>query len=269
MSLIVAQFNVLSQRCATTDERGFPHVDPSFLDEGHRATIIACEIMKKVSPDVVCMQEFDETIDGRASQLALALFQKYHFVTTATTHHHGLCIALRRDSHWSIVSHDHGSLSGKKWLGAVLQNSEADAQQVAVITTHLKAGCDNSDIRFMQMCRLISLMQEQYAHLPILLCADFNCDPQERAYHLLQSSLRLGLVSVYEAEELGEGHFTTIKARNETKCMCEDYIMHSFDVKVEEKRQLPARDSIAYPYLPNEYNGSDHLMLWCKCTILK
>lgn len=274
--LTVAQYNVLSQRCAKPDERGFPHVDAQYLEEGARAAKIAAQILS-VAPDVVCMQEFDDTLDGRVSALAAALHARYHLITEYNATAHGLCVALRRDSPWELEGHEFGKLEGlgplarpKRYLAVHLVH-RGTWQTVSVVTTHLKAGGDNAATRAVQMAKLLCALGAIKRANPksgLVVCGDLNCEPTECAYQMLLQA-DLGLHSVYADEEAGGDHFTTRKMRAQEKCVCEDYMLSGVErVRVVEKRTLPGRDTIPYPYMPNAEHGSDHLMLWCKFVVV-
>lgn len=273
-TLRVAQYNVLSQRCAKNDERGFPHVDPQFLDEKARAAKIVAEI-SRANADVVCLQEFDHALDGRDSELKSLLQEAYEIHIVESPDRHRPCIAVRKGSGWRYQS----------WCDYQLRRQETQrvmimvlvhvdtSQRVMVVTTHLKSGAEEFARRALQTVKVIKRIRfhngKIHRDVPIILCGDLNCEPSECAYHMLKQS-SLGLVSGYEAEERAGDHFTTRKMRAQEKRVCEDYILYSpSQLALVAKRQLPNRDSIPYPYLPNADHGSDHLLLWCEFKFTK
>ena len=259
----VVQYNVLSQRCAKNDERGFPHVDPKFLDEGVRAPKIAAEILA-LNADVVCLQEFDHSLDGRDSVLKRLLSPVYHLYGNSGKDAHGVCMAVNRKSPWEI----HGLIAKRKYCVFYFEHQET-GKRVVVSSSHFKAGVENSATRAFQTTKLLSQIACFSSwNSPVILCGDLNCEPSECAYQMLVQS-KLGLESAYANEEQSTEHYTTRKMRAQEKCVCEDYILYTpSKVQLLEKRQLPPRESIPYPYLPNEQHGSDHLMLWCEFKML-
>lgn len=263
ISLRVAQYNVLSQRCAKNDERGFPHVDPRFLLEKVRASKIVAQILR-ADPDVVCLQEFDHTVDGRESHLKKSLLAHYDFFGSVKDDRHTICVAVKRDCCWKPHICDQIRLksSWTQEVGYVYMTHRETKREVLVLTTHLKSGAENVWMRALQMAKLIKTFKDS-VRMPVILAGDLNCEPSECAYNMLVHS-PLGMKSVYEREERTGSHFTTRKMRAQEKCVCEDYIFYTpSQLKVLNKHQLPPRNTIPYPYLPNEEYGSDHLMLTC------
>jgi endonuclease/exonuclease/phosphatase family metal-dependent hydrolase len=262
--LKVIQYNVLSQRCAKTDERGFPHVDPAFLDEKVRAVKIAADILA-VDADVLCLQEFDDTIDGRESELKRLLSPTFEFHPSDHTGTHQPCIALLRDGvwKWELRSHDFIHPRVTQRVVLIMLEHTQTAQHVVISTTHLKSGAEHSALRYKQAVDVLwNIEVFNREDLPVVLAGDLNCEPSEATYSLVKES---GLRSVYDAEEHDPQHYTTRKMRAQEKCVCEDYMFYTPDsLEVVAKRQLPPKDTIAYPYLPNAQHGSDHLMLWAE-----
>lgn len=276
--LRVAQYNVLSQACATRDERGFPHVDPQHLQEGPRAARVAAEILR-ADADVVCMQEFDHTVGGAESQLKRALGGHYDLHGTPQVRH-TLCVGVKKGSPWRGTTVAQSSLwdtdvslpphlrstppsATQQWLAVVLRHAET-GHAVAVVTTHLKSGAEHAATREAQAYCLVKHIHSttEVMGKPIILCGDLNGPPTEAAYRLLvdKDCFPVPLQSVYAEEEDTPGHFTTRKVRAAEKCVCEDYILYPpAALEAVAKRRLPT--DMPYPYLPNEQHGSDHLLL--------
>lgn len=270
----VAQYNVLSQQCARPDERGFPRVDPAHLKEGGRAYRVTAEILR-ADADVVCMQEFDHTVNGAESRLKSALLQHYDLHGTPQPKH-TLCVGVRKGSPWQGTTVAHAPLDAsegwtQQWLAVTLRHS-VTGHTVTIATTHFKSGADHADTRLKQAHSLIQRMAATPGLLgvPVVLCGDFNCEPAEPTYRALVQSPSLAVVSAYAAEERAPGHITTAKVHAQEKCVCEDYIFYTpLSLGVVGTRALPVRGDIPYPYLPNAHHGSDHLLLWATFQVLE
>ena len=237
-------------------------MDPAFLDEKVCAAKIAADILA-LDADVVCLQEFDDTLDGRDSELKRLLSPTFEFFLSIRRDAHQPCIALRRDGAWKWYVWSDRLLHhcGTQRIVLMTVVHTQTAQHVVIATTHLKSGAEHSALRYEQALNVLWRLQF-LKDAPVVLAGDLNCEPSEATYSLVKES---GLRSVYDAEEHTPEHYTTRKMRAQEKCVCEDYIFYTpASLEVTAKRQLPPKDTIAYPYLPNEQHGSDHLMLWAE-----
>ncbi|RUS71506.1 hypothetical protein EGW08_020757 [Elysia chlorotica] len=136
-------------------------------------------------------------------------------------------------------------------------------------TTHLKAKKHHAVLRGEQGLDLEQTLREKTGGLPLVLCGDFNADPDETVVQLIKNS-QLNLVSAYTllSPSQDEPHFTTWKVRGGKKGSQEesvhtiDYLFFSRDkFQCEQLLEMPTEDQLRPNFLPSYAYPSDHLSL--------
>ena len=155
------------------------------------------------------------------------------------------------------------------------QLKDADSH-FTVATTHLKAKYGWEDLRQNQGSYLLEYLQDTVGAGPLIVCGDFNADPDEPVYERFKGS-QLGLQSVYR--QLSPTHkqeppFTTWKirggsVREQEVCKTIDYIWFTEkSLQVDGIRLLPAGEDLGKDKLPAFCYPSDHLSLAADFTLM-
>ncbi|ESO93950.1 hypothetical protein LOTGIDRAFT_95897, partial [Lottia gigantea] len=146
-----------------------------------------------------------------------------------------------------------------------LKNIDSD---IFVAVTHLKAKKYFNELRKQQSQFIAKLLQEKCKNSPVILCGDFNADPQELAYkEMVTKDLNLNSAYTFLDNLHKEPAYTTLKIRGSPvgplkNSATIDYIFFSLNhLKVTSLVRLPSEEEIGEDCLPSFTFPSDHLSL--------
>ncbi|MEX2255991.1 MAG: endonuclease/exonuclease/phosphatase family protein [Acidimicrobiia bacterium] len=143
------------------------------------------ETLRRVDPDVICLQEVWETRDGESQPRSLAEELGYHYVAAAGL---GLDVAPESMgnavlSRWPIAGGKAAALPAPKGLDEmrVILRADIDGPRgpLQVFCTHLNWRLDQSHVRQQQVataCQYIGSTHDRREYPPIL-CGDMNAEP--------------------------------------------------------------------------------------------
>ncbi|XP_056643519.1 nocturnin isoform X2 [Diorhabda sublineata] len=283
----VLQWNILSQALGQMNDN-FSKCPDEALEWNSRRYLIIEELVE-YCPDIICLQEVDhfnflshilETqgytglffpkpdspciyIDGNNGPDGCAIFyrkDKFDLMKVETK-----ILEI-----WKVHSNQVALLS-------VLKIKET-GQEICVTTTHLKAkkGALLSTLRNEQGKDLLQFVQSNCGDLPLILCGDFNAEPNEPIYTtVLENSLNLGSAyadcdtdpNLNSAER--EPSYTTWKIRGEGEvCHTIDYVFYSTNkLELEAVLDFPTGEEIGENRVPSLAYPSDHFSLVCDFKI--
>jgi endonuclease/exonuclease/phosphatase family metal-dependent hydrolase len=144
------------------------------------------ETIRRVDPDIVCLQEVWETRDGESQPRALADALGFQYVAAAGL---GLDVAPESMgnailSRWPIAGARAAQLPAPQGLDELRTVLRADVDgprgPLQVFCTHLNWRLDQSHVRQLQvaaMCEYIGSTSDDRSYPPVL-CGDFNAEPE-------------------------------------------------------------------------------------------
>ncbi|KAG1677317.1 Nocturnin [Nymphon striatum] len=140
--------------------------------------------------------------------------------------------------------------------------------EVCIATTHLKArsGALLALLRNEQGKDIMGFLSMHRAGRPVLVCGDFNADPNEPVYARMTSPhASLSLTSSYTliSDDLEEPQYTSWKIREDGEvCHTLDYMFHTTSsVQVEAVLDFPTEEQIGPTRIPSFQYASDHFSL--------
>lgn len=147
-------------------------------------------------------------------------------------------------------------------------------QEFCVVTTHLKArnGTVLSMLRSEQGKDLLQFINNHYNNRPVIICGDFNAEPNEPVYNIMVNNDLIKLSSAYADSNLytqdvvyREPPYTTWKIREEGEvCHTIDYIFYgNEDMEVDAVLDFPTAQEIGEDRVPSFSYPSDHFSLVC------
>ena len=144
----------------------------------------------------------------------------------------------------------------------------AKGKEFFCATTHLKAKKHHADLRSQQGRDLEQTLCEMSGDIPLVLCGDFNADPDETVVETVKKS-KLNLLSAYTllSPSQEEPQFTTWKVRGGKKGQEES--VHTIDYLFFSKEkfqclgllEMPQEEQLRPNFLPSFAYPSDHLSL--------
>jgi nocturnin len=245
-TLRVMQWNTLSDQLATSRQA----VNKRFLHWDYRKHLHLNEITR-ISPDILCLQEVDHFSSFFHPSLKLLGYDGV-YLQKKSWHNDGCCIFYQSefeklDEHCILLP------GNQVAIGLLLKWKDI---KFHVFSTHLIFGHQHEAVR----CDQVRIMLEfigGLSDLPVILCGDFNCQPESTPYECLANS-KLGLRSAYKVGQ--EPEFTSLKRKNQLEGRTDDYIWYR-GFKVRELLEIPQK-TILEPFgVPSAYYPSDHFSL--------
>ncbi|GFS12082.1 nocturnin-like [Elysia marginata] len=142
-------------------------------------------------------------------------------------------------------------------------------KEFVCVTTHLKAKKHHAELRSQQGLYLEQTLREKARDLPLVVCGDFNADPDETVVEVMKKS-QLNLLSAYTllSSSGQEPPLTTCKVRGSKKGGQEesvhtiDYLFFSKDkFQCVRLLEMPLEEQLRPNFLPSYAYPSDHLSL--------
>ncbi|KAL5012850.1 hypothetical protein ScPMuIL_011401 [Solemya velum] len=154
------------------------------------------------------------------------------------------------------------------------ESKNAKKNEFYVVGTHLKAKAGYDAVRFEQGQYLVNYLSKLVGDTPVLICGDFNADPNEKVYGVFFDA-ELNLESAYTnlSDPKQEPPYTSWKIRgtfggNNESCKTIDYMWLSRDkLLVRRILKLPTGEAIGENRLPSLTYPSDHLSLVCDISL--
>lgn len=295
----IFQWNILSQSLGQNNDNFICCPDEALTWESRKYLIIQ-EIIQN-DPDIICLQEVDHF---KFLQCILST-QNYEGIFYPKPDSPCLyilenngpdgCAIFYKTNKFEIINHETRIL--EMW-GGIQTNQVAIAvnfrlrdtnKELSVCTTHLKArhGALLAKLRNEQGKDLLKFVRSFAENRPIVMCGDFNAEPNEPVYSTIINNELLNLSSSYadmmgsetvtdnaqtdeprnRADELAlrEPPFTTWKIREDGEvCHTIDYIFYSQDkFQVKNCLQFPDGPEIGKGRTPSFRYPSDHFSLLC------
>ncbi|KAK3738269.1 hypothetical protein RRG08_039679 [Elysia crispata] len=188
------------------------------------------------------------------------------------------CAIFWDSTQLQLVSHDSFVLrrsSGSKTNQVAIlcrfkvASGQAQGREFVCVTTHLKAKKHHAELRSQQGVDLEQTLCERAGDLPLVLCGDFNADPDETVVQVMKQS-KLNLLSAYTllSPSQEEPLFTTWKVRGGKKGGQEESV-HTIDYLFFSKDkfhcvhllEMPSEEQLRPNFLPSFAYPSDHLSL--------
>ena len=166
------------------------------------------------------------------------------------------------------------------WLEG-LRGSSMEGKSLLLATTHLKAKAQCGDIRFQQgkflereLLKRTTADGAAGSGHPLIVCGDFNDDPDSKVIKDVMKSSKLALASAYarmSASGQEEPPYTTWKVRSGKggpgagqvqQCHTIDYVFYTpANTRCLQLLQFPTEDELKPGFLPSFAYPSDHLSL--------
>lgn len=255
----VMQWNMLADQLA----ENFPRVNRDVLSWERRLELVKGEI-ERADADLVCLEEVDNYADIESFLLPKGYEGVYR--KKDGWHRDGTAIFVR-SSQFLIESQHSAVFSGGKrqvYVSLLLRHKQTDMQFV-VIATHLKSGVQFESHREREVQQILQHL-ETYSALPVILAGDFNSEPDNAVYRLLQTA---AFSSAYwdTVVPAQEPPFTTFKYRQSLEKFTIDYIwLRRF--RTCRYLSLPSESEMDPSGLPCANYPSDHLALVCDLELL-
>ena len=235
--------------------------------------------IKTVSADIICLEEVDHFHDFFQPQLEALGYQgtfhpKTHSPCLNMDGNNGPdgCALFYRSSVFDMRSERKIVLedaNGKQTnqvallqqLKVVDSDGDGTCEGVCVAVTHLKSKPSSAALRVHQGKSLLAALADWKVEYPMLVCGDFNADPDEEVLDVFQEHKpKFHQVYPSSSEE-----FTTWKFRPGIEvCHTIDYILYEAKrLSVLSRLALPSKAEIGPDGLPSSVYPSDHLALAC------
>jgi len=301
----ILQWNILSQSLGQNNDNFVCCPDEALTWESRKYLIVQ-EIIQN-DPDIICLQEVDHF---KFLQCILAtqnyegiFYPKPDSPCLYINENNGPdgCAIFYKANKFDVINHETRVLevwriqSNQVAIAVNFRVRETN-QELTVCTTHLKArhGALLAKLRNEQGKDLLKFVHSVAENRPILMCGDFNAEPNEPIYSTIINNDLLNLSSGYadlmgddipgdkfreamaddetdqpmkRAEEsaLREPPFTTWKIREDGEvCHTIDYIFYTHDkLKVKNCLQFPQGPEIGKDRTPSFQYPSDHFSLLC------
>ncbi|XP_005101077.1 nocturnin [Aplysia californica] len=279
----IMQWNVLAQGlCLCSDS--FVLCPPAALDWSRRKNYVMEELLT-YDPDIFCLEEVDH-FDFISQYLSPLGFQglfcpKPDSPCLYEENNSGPdgCAVFWRKSHFSLTSYENVVLRDDReketnqvallcWLRGLYGSSKG--KDILVVATHLKSKKGYSELRYQQGKFLERELMKQAQGKPVVLCGDFNAEPEEKVIQVIKSS-KLQLMSTYTllSPSGAEPEYTTWKVRSgkhgetmEESCHTIDYVFVTRNnSKCVKLLQFPTGAELGDGFLPSFSYPSDHLSL--------
>ena len=267
----IFQWNQLSQTLGTKNDN-FVQCNPQALSWSTRRWRLIEEIIR-YDPDIICLQEVDHFkllqralgsigyegmfvpkpdspclyLDDNNGPDGCAIFYKTSQLQLDTSASHILSV-------WGVQSN--------QVVLSLLLTHRRTGKELCVATTHLKARTGDllTSMRNEQGKDILDWLQTTRESRPVIICGDFNGEPDEPVYGTMTRNSGTPLVCAYEQGR--EMEFTTWKIREtgeEKKIL--DYIFHSPELQTVSMLDMPTEEQIGEDRLPSLQFASDHLSL--------
>ena len=199
-------------------------------------------------PDSPCLcQEKNSGPDG------CAVFYQTKYVTLSQSN--------------SIILQENGRQSNQVSIIAQFCTKGDNSSTFYVGVTHLKSKRGYEETRKLQGQFISKYLSENANDAPVIFCGDFNADPIEPCYSIMQAC-SLKLKSAYtslSADGKTEPKYTTWKVRPKVEeCHVIDYIWYTEKgLKIKSVLDVATEEEIGKDRLPSSRYPSDHLSLVC------
>ena len=267
-TISLMQWNTLNSKLC--DSISFPKVDKSVLEWTSRKLLFIQEF-STFDSDFICLEEVNKE-DLKFYEACLEGLDYELNYKEKPSQIDGLCLFYKKNKYQHIrgLTSSYFSRAGEM-MTQVYQthifriiNTE---QYIMVAMTHLKAKQPFECVRIEQISQLLTVIlkeKEEFKGLlksvekfGILLCGDFNTEPDSESINLIQTT------KIFKSAFEGES-FTTFKLREKELCRVIDYIWYTDNLSLVEKLSMPTKLEIGEFGLPSKSYPSDHLSLYCK-----
>ncbi|GFY59737.1 protein angel homolog 2 [Trichonephila inaurata madagascariensis] len=201
----IMTYNILSQNAVDKHRYLYRNCHPAFLQEDYRVSMILPEILKSKS-DIICLQEVEQNLFNRMKQVFDSKGFDFLFKARTGSYSDG-CAILWRKKKFDLVQEKAVEFRSSSvpildrdniGLIAVLKPNHPKFTHLLlhVATTHLLFNPRRGDIKLCQLrwffaeLERLSLKKvtdvKRHYH-PIVLCGDFNIEPDSPLYEFIES----------------------------------------------------------------------------------
>lgn len=268
--------------CQSSD--GFVLCPPRALEWQFRQNRILEELLS-YSVDIYCLEEVDHFsfISDHLSQLGFrgCFCPKPDSPCLYQANNSGPdgCAIFWRESKFEllqqnniILRNDHHSETNQVALMCKFKGlwGHMKDRDFMCVVTHFKSKVGYDRLRYQQGKFLEGLLRDSASGVPIVLCGDFNADPQSEAVSVIKSS-SLKFTSAYTllSDDGSEPPYTTWKVRAGKRGQGQTEVCHTIDYlfftaehfKVTQLLRIPTYEEIGPNFLPSFSYPSDHISL--------
>ncbi|BFZ15233.1 hypothetical protein BsWGS_18272 [Bradybaena similaris] len=281
--LRVMQWNLLAQGlCQSSD--GFVLCPPGALDYQYRQYRIIEELLS-YSADIYCLEEVDNYafIESHLGKLGFkgCFFPKPDSPCLYQANNFGPdgCAVFWCEAKLRLLKQENVILCDdrKKETNQVALmcmfkglTGHMKDKEFLCVATHLKSKLGYDELRYQQGKFLEDFLRKKAAEIPLIICGDFNADPQSKAVSVIKAS-DLQLVSAYTllSDEGNEPAYTTWKVRAGRRGKASTEVCHTIDYlffsgkqfQIVQLLRLPTPEEIGPGFLPSYSYPSDHISL--------
>ncbi|KAF0692056.1 Aste57867_16800 [Aphanomyces stellatus] len=279
------QFNVLADGLCDlrSDKGGFHLSPPECLPWSYRRDLYVklLDEIERYMPDIICLEEIDH-YDWVAARLAPNGYVG-HFVSKphspcleVSDAPDGCAVFVRKSKGFHMHHicserfHDADGKPGNQ-IALIVHVTVVDDEiaPFLVVCTHLKStkSREGEALRAIQVEQLLEHLERDHAHLPMVVCGDYNATPDTNDEYPALAVPRMadaGFQSAYAVAE-SEPRYTTWKVRpgNESRHVI-DYIFFKGDAELVSVVDAPIE--IDDCRLPSLRYPSDHIALVATIT---
>lgn len=262
----------------------FVRCPPTVLDWGHRSEVLLTEI-KEADADIICLEEVDHFHDFFKPQMEKLGYASAFLPKTSSpclempenNGPDGCALFVRKTMFQVTLEHQvklldaEGKTTSQVALVQLLKFTKSRKaggsagtrpDGLCVAVTHLKSKPQHAALRVAQGKCLLSEISALSSQYPLVLCGDFNAEPQEDVCKAMEQS-KFKLQSAYPNQPRD---FTTWKFRpNLEVCHLIDYIwFETSELLLQSRLELPSKPEIGEDGLPCAVYPSDHIALGCE-----
>lgn len=262
-SLRIMQYNILSQQLS----QSHVYVEKKYLNINYRFNLL-CDIIKQSNCDIICLQEVDGTktfqiknpmhIGQKIAIYGQKLGYQYSYYRKNTQNEIDLGnMILYKKKSFHLIQQFYLHYPNQKQFAIILhlQYKLSQLSDIVVICTHISCDYDKPEIQLQQVRTLVEYCQTNYSNHPIIICGDFNAQPNTLVYNYMIQSFHSAYYQQWNQEPIA----TNI---NPPFIGCLDYIFFTpRKIHLQSIEEITIPSQIKTFGIPNKYYPSDHLPL--------
>jgi mRNA deadenylase 3'-5' endonuclease subunit Ccr4 len=259
----IMQWNILAD-CYSDS---FPKADPEHLTFPYRLSLIKQEL-EITKPSILCLEVVDKYTEILSLIQTTLGWASYSSIFKKKPHSSDGLAMIYDTSLFQLLKSVNGNYehSNQVYIISLFKQKE-DGSIFIVFCTHLKAK-KGFELKRKEQAILILCFLKQFVRenelgedVPVLICGDFNDEPESEAYKVIMGS-EFGLRSCYDLEGKGEPEFTTLKIRESLVKHTIDYIFCTKKhFKVWKILGIPDEEEVGINGWPSKKYPSDHVSL--------
>jgi len=184
-AITVMSYNIMAYNF--TKIEWFPYCSPEFLHPRYRAPRVLSEI-EKLNADVLCLQECDhdlflEYYKVNLEDMGYTTVYKIASTNRIVTNVIAYKKDLFRQENWELLDLNEGlqtldeSFTKHKECLILTLRHISSGKQFVVANTHLFWNPEFEYVKYGQISRIITHLEQKYGKLPLIFCGDLNSTP--------------------------------------------------------------------------------------------